>query len=85
MRGGPSSHMIENRHLYGAMLAEAQASPHIRFAVGQPVEHYHFGPGLAAVTLADGTALRAPPDRRRRRAQFARARGGRHSPRRLAL
>jgi len=60
MRGGPSSHMIENRFLYGAMLEAAQASPHIRFAVGQPVERYHFGPGLAAVTLADGTTLRAP-------------------------
>jgi 2-octaprenyl-6-methoxyphenol hydroxylase len=60
MRGGPSSHMIENRHLYGAMLAEAQESPHIRFVVGFPVERYHFGPGLAAVTLADGTTLRAP-------------------------
>ena len=59
MRGGPSSHMIENRHLYAALLAEAQQSPHIRFAVGQPVERYHFGPGLAAVTLADGTELRA--------------------------
>jgi 2-octaprenyl-6-methoxyphenol hydroxylase len=59
MKGGPSSHMIENRHLYGAMLAEAQQSPNIRFCVGQPVEAYHFGPGLAAVTLADGTAIRA--------------------------
>ena len=38
----------------------AQASPHIRFCVGQAVEHYHFGPGLAAVTLADGTVLKAP-------------------------
>ena len=29
MRGGPSSHMIENRHLYAALLAEARAiSPH---------------------------------------------------------
>ncbi len=60
MRGGPSSHMIENRHLYSALLAEAQASPHIRFCVGEAVEHYHFGPGLAAVTLADGTVLKAP-------------------------
>lgn len=59
MRGGPSSHMIENRHLYAAMLAEARQSPHIRFHVGQAVEHYHFGPGLAAVTLADGTVLKA--------------------------
>jgi 2-octaprenyl-6-methoxyphenol hydroxylase len=59
MKGGPSSHMIENRFLYGAMLAEAEKSPHIRFCVGQAVQHYHFGPGLAAVTLADGTQLRA--------------------------
>lgn len=59
MRGGPSSHMIENRHLYAALLAEAQKSPHISFAVGHPVERYHFGPGRAAVTLADGTELRA--------------------------
>ena len=60
MTGGPSSHMIENRFLYGAMLEAAQASPHIHFHVGQAVEHYHFKPGLAAVTLADGGALRAP-------------------------
>jgi 2-octaprenyl-6-methoxyphenol hydroxylase len=60
MGGGPSSHMIENRHLYAAMLQEAQNSPHIRFCVGQPVERFHFGSGLAAVTLADGTILRAP-------------------------
>jgi 2-octaprenyl-6-methoxyphenol hydroxylase len=59
MKGGPSSHMIENRFLYGAMLAEAEKSSHIRFCVGQAVQHYHFGPGLAAVTLADGTQLRA--------------------------
>ena len=59
MKGGPSSHMIENRHLYRAMLDEALASPNIRFAVGQAVETYHFGPGLAEVTLADGTRLRA--------------------------
>jgi 2-octaprenyl-6-methoxyphenol hydroxylase len=60
MKGGASSHMIENRHLYGAMLAEARQSPHIRFCIGQKVEHYHFGPGLAGVTLADGMVLRAP-------------------------
>jgi 2-octaprenyl-6-methoxyphenol hydroxylase len=30
MKGGPSSHMIENRFLYGAMLAEAEKSPQLR-------------------------------------------------------
>ena len=59
MKGGPSSHMIENRFLYAAMLEEAQKSPQIRFCVGQAVEHYHFGPGLAGVTLADGATLKA--------------------------
>ena len=58
MKGGPSAHMIENRHLYGAMLDEALQSPNIRFAVGQPVENYRFAPGLAEVRLADGTSLR---------------------------
>lgn len=60
MPGGPSAHMIENRFLYGAMLEEALASPHIRLAVGQPVQDYRLGPGLARVTLADGAELAAP-------------------------
>lgn len=60
MKGGPSSHMIENRFLYKAMLDEALASPHIAFATGQPVTAYSFGPGLATVTLEDGKLHRAP-------------------------
>ena len=60
MTGGPSAHMIENRHLYGAMLGQALLSPHISFVTGQPVAGYSFGPGLAAVTLADGSLIRAP-------------------------
>ena len=59
MKGGPSAHMIENRHLYAAMYEEAEASPHIRFAVGHAVEHYSFGPGLAALTLEGGGVLKA--------------------------
>ena len=60
MGGQPSAHMIENRHLYGVMLEEVLASSHITLTVGQTASHYTFGPGLAVVTLADGTALRAP-------------------------
>lgn len=60
MKGGPSAHMIENRFLYGAMLEMAQSAENIRFAVGQPVTRYEFGTGLATVTLADGTTLKAP-------------------------
>lgn len=75
MAGGPTAHMIENRFLYAAMLAEAEQSPHIRFAVGQPVERFHFGPGLAAVTLAGGAELRA---------ELIAAADGRNSPAREA-
>ena len=53
------AHMIENRFLYAALLAEAEQSPRIRFAVGQPVETFRFGPGLASVTLAGGAEHRA--------------------------
>ena len=42
------------------MWAEVLASSHIKLTVGQTASHYTFGPGLAVVTLADGTALRAP-------------------------
>lgn len=59
MAGGPAAHMIENRFLYAALLAEAEQSPRIRFAVGQPVETFRFGPGLASVTLAGGVEHRA--------------------------
>ena len=60
MRGKPQAHMIENRHLYAAMLTEALASPHISFVTGQPVTGYHFAPGLAKLTLADGQTITAP-------------------------
>lgn len=60
MRGRPQAHMIENRFLYGAMLKQALASPHIRFATGQAVTGYRFGPGFATVDLADGGGIRAP-------------------------
>jgi 2-octaprenyl-6-methoxyphenol hydroxylase len=59
MKGGPSAHLIENRHLYGAMLREVLESSHIRLAAGQAVESYGFGPGLASAKLADGTVIPA--------------------------
>ena len=59
MKGGPSSHMIENRFLYRAMLEEAHRSSHIRFQVGQPVEKFAFGSSLASLTLTDGTELKS--------------------------
>jgi 2-octaprenyl-6-methoxyphenol hydroxylase len=75
MTGGPASHMIENRHLYKAMLDEALASPSIRFRVGAAADGYRFGPGLAAVRLGDASELRAP---------LVVAADGKHSPAREA-
>ena len=59
MGGQPQAHMIENRHLYGAMLDEVLASPNIGLGVGSAVTTYDFGPGLAKLTLADGTGIKA--------------------------
>ncbi len=59
MRGTPSAHMVENRHLYGALLAAATASPHIAFATGQAAKNFRFGPGLAEVTLDDSNVRTA--------------------------
>lgn len=59
MPGAPSAHMVENRHLYGALLSAATASPHIRFVTGHAATEFRFGPGLAEVTLDDGAALKA--------------------------
>jgi 2-octaprenyl-6-methoxyphenol hydroxylase len=58
MAGGPSAHMIENRFLYGAMLDQAERAATIEFFTGTAVERFKFGPGLATVGLADGSALR---------------------------
>ena len=51
MGGRPSAHMIENRHLYGAMLEEALASQHITLAVGQAVQGFSFGPAPKKIGL----------------------------------
>lgn len=51
--------MIENHVLLGAMLEAAMASPLIKFETGRAVKDFSFGPGLASVTLDDGTKLRA--------------------------
>jgi 2-octaprenyl-6-methoxyphenol hydroxylase len=59
MRGAPSAHMVENRHLYGALLSAATASPHISFVTGHAAKEFRFGPGLAEVTLDNGAGLKA--------------------------
>jgi 2-octaprenyl-6-methoxyphenol hydroxylase len=57
MRSHPSAHMVENRHLYGALLAAATASPQISLVTGHAATQFRFGPGLAEVTLDDGQVL----------------------------
>ena len=66
MQGSPSAHMVENRHLYGALLDEALASPAIRFAVGQPVTSFRFAPGLAEIASPMARPTQGQADRGRR-------------------
>ena len=75
MGGAPSSYMIENRYLYGAMLEAALASPHIKVEAGHAITQYRFGPGPAMVTLANGAEIRG---------QLIVAADGRNSPARIA-
>jgi 2-octaprenyl-6-methoxyphenol hydroxylase len=59
MPGGPSAHMVENRHLNDCLLQSAKAAPHITLATGKAVTSFGFGPGLARVQLADGAHYNA--------------------------
>jgi 2-octaprenyl-6-methoxyphenol hydroxylase len=71
----PSAYMVENRHLYAALIAEVLASPGIALHAGRRIAAYTFGPGLAEVTLDDGTGMRgslvAAADGRNSRARAA--------------
>lgn len=73
--GSPTAHMIENRILYASLLRQAEVSSHISFAVGHAVTQYRFQPGLAHITLGDGSQLQA---------DLIVAADGRHSPARDA-
>ena len=57
--GEASAAMVENRHLYGALLDAALASPHIRLKGNTRISAYAFGPGLARVTTAAGDEAKA--------------------------
>jgi 2-octaprenyl-6-methoxyphenol hydroxylase len=57
--GAASAFMVENRHLYGALLDAALASPHVRLKTGTRIASYTFGPGLARVTTETGEEARA--------------------------
>jgi 2-octaprenyl-6-methoxyphenol hydroxylase len=52
--GEASAYMVENRHLYGALLDAALACPTIRLKAQARIAAYGFGPGLVRITTAPG-------------------------------
>jgi 2-octaprenyl-6-methoxyphenol hydroxylase len=58
-QGEASAYMVENRHLYGALLDMALASPNIRLKGDTRLTAYTFGPGLARVSTASGDEAKA--------------------------
>jgi 2-octaprenyl-6-methoxyphenol hydroxylase len=57
--GEASAAMVENRHLYGALLDAALASPNIRLEGDRRISSYAFGPGRARVTTDEGDEAQA--------------------------
>ncbi len=57
--GEASAYMVENRHLYGALLDAAVASPSIRIRSETRIAAYRFGPGLAQIETDQGEEARA--------------------------
>jgi 2-octaprenyl-6-methoxyphenol hydroxylase len=58
-RAKPAAAMVENHHLFAAVLAEIAQSPHIQLLTGQAIQDIHYGPGLAQIILDDGTMVKA--------------------------
>ncbi|QIG48186.1 2-octaprenyl-6-methoxyphenyl hydroxylase [Nordella sp. HKS 07] len=57
--GEPSAHMVENRHLYGALLDAALASPTVRFRTDTRIASYSFGPGFVSIGTEAGDIAKA--------------------------
>jgi 2-octaprenyl-6-methoxyphenol hydroxylase len=57
--GGPSAYMVENRHLYSALLERVLASPSIALRSGTAVNGFSFGPGLARIATEAGDGVKA--------------------------
>lgn len=58
-RARPSAYMVENRHLYSALLDGVLASRHISLLAPANVTTFSFGPGLAHVLTSDGHDVKA--------------------------
>ncbi len=57
--GRPAVCMVENFRLFASVLDKAKSMPLLSFHFGQKLADIKFGPGLATLTLADGTTLKA--------------------------
>jgi 2-octaprenyl-6-methoxyphenol hydroxylase len=57
--GKPSAYMVENRHLYSALLDGALAAPNVALHAGATVTAYDFGLGLARISTEDGKVVKA--------------------------
>lgn len=57
--GGASAFMVENRHLYGALLDAALAAPTVRLKTQTRIASYSFGPGLVRIATDTGEEARA--------------------------
>ena len=57
--GKPAVCMVENYRLFASVLEKAKATSTVSFHLGQKLADIKFGPGLATLTLADGTTLKA--------------------------
>ncbi len=55
----PVAAMVENHHLFRVALDLIAGSPAIQILSGQSLEQISFGPGLAKITLTDGTEIKA--------------------------
>lgn len=55
----PAAAMVENHHLFANILAEIKNSPRITVLTGHGLKGINFGPGLARITLDDGTEIKS--------------------------
>jgi 2-octaprenyl-6-methoxyphenol hydroxylase len=58
--GEPLGHIVENRHIRQALLAEVAAEKHIVFLPGVSAAELAIAGDLAQITLSDGEEIRAP-------------------------
>ena len=58
--GRPSAYMVENRHLYEALIDAVEASPHIRIIIDTEITGFDFGPAFVQADCSTGSGYKAP-------------------------